>query len=149
MKDVRFGQPVVRQPPDPVPACAIFLTASPERASPEVNDMDAEGGERATVGRHGEVIEVAFDDLPQPFSLDGNRLMHTLPQLLLDGLHLRPQAVAARLPFDQELAAPRLAADEGEAEEVEGLRLAEPTPLAVLRRKASKLDQPGLLRMQR
>jgi hypothetical protein len=41
------------------------------------------------------------------------------------------------------------AANEGEAQEVEGLRLAEPSLLTALRRKASELDQPGLLRMQR
>ena len=41
------------------------------------------------------------------------------------------------------------AADEGEAQEVEGLRFAEPAPLAAFRRKASELDDPGLLRMKR
>jgi len=42
-----------------------------------------------------------------------------------------------------------LAADEGEAQEVEGLRLTEPTSLAAFRRKASELDEPSLLGMQR
>src|SRR5262245_66605186 len=36
-----------------------------------------------------------------------------------------------------------------EAEEVEGLRLAEPALLAVRRCKAAKLDQAGLVRMKR
>src|SRR5256712_5312454 len=36
-----------------------------------------------------------------------------------------------------------------EAQEGEGLRFAEPAPLAVCHREASKLDQPGLLRMKR
>src|SRR5262249_48210118 len=36
-----------------------------------------------------------------------------------------------------------------EAQEVEGLRFAKPAPLAALCRKASELDEPGLLRMQR
>src|SRR5436190_14411289 len=49
------------------------------------------------------------------------------------------------LPFDLELARAGLAADEGEAQEVEGFRLAEPAPLAALRRKASELDEPSLL----
>src|SRR5258708_7402467 len=137
MKDVRFGEPIICQPPDPVPACAIFLAASPERASPEVDDVGPEGGERAIVGRYGVVIEVAFDDLPQPFSLDGNRLVHTLPQFLLDGLHLRPQEVAAGLPFDQELDAPQLAAAIGACEEAAEHRPAESTPPRDLRGSTS------------
>src|SRR5216683_4299013 len=36
----------------------------------------------------------------------------------------------------------------GEAEEVEGLRLAEPCPLPLLRRPAAELNQTGLVRMQ-
>src|SRR5438094_10610480 len=55
----------------------------------------------------------------------------------------------ARLAPDLELASSGSAADKGEAEEVEGLRLAEPPPPAVVHREASELDQPGLLRMQR
>jgi hypothetical protein len=51
--------------------------------------------------------------------------------------------------FDLEFARLSLTANEGEAQKVEGLWLAEPTPLAAFCRKASELDQPGLLRMQR
>jgi hypothetical protein len=75
--------------------------------------------------------------------------MHTLPQLVLDLLELCPHAVAPGLPFDLELAPSCLAANEGEAHEVEGLRLAEPASLAVVRRKMPKLDQPSLPRMKR
>ena len=111
--------------------------------------MEAEGGERSTVGRHGEVVEVAAHDLPQPFPLLGNRLVHAPSQFLFDGFKLRPHPVASGFPFNEELAALRLAADEGEAQEVEGLRLAEPAPLSVRRREAAELDQAGLVRMKR
>jgi len=47
---------------------------------------------------------------------------------------LGAQPVATGFPVEQKLATPRLAADKGEAQEVEGLRFAEPTPCAVLRR---------------
>src|SRR5215217_9426767 len=109
----------------------------------------AEDHECPSVGRHCVVVEVTGDDLCQPFSLCGNRLMHPPPQPLFDRLHLYPHSIASRLPFDQELAPTCLAADEGEAQEVEGLRLAVPAPLAVFCREASELDQPGLLRVQR
>src|SRR5262249_3531877 len=62
---------------------------------------------------------------------------------------LRQHAVAPALPFELEFAGVGFAADEGEAQEVEGLRFAEPAPLAAFRRKASELDDPGLLRMKR
>jgi hypothetical protein len=42
--------------------------------------------------------------------------------------------------LDLESSRTSLAADEGEAQEIEGLRLAEPAPLAALCRKTSELD---------
>ena len=101
------------------------------------------------IGGHGVIVEVAVDDVPQPFPLFGDRLVHAPPHLLFDHLELCSHAVRPGLPFDLEFTRAGLAADEGEAQEVEGFRLAEPSPLAALRRKASELDKPGLLRMQR
>jgi hypothetical protein len=50
------------------------------------------------------------------------------------------QPVAPRLPAQGELAVPSAPTDVGEAQEVEGLRLAKPAPLAVRRGKAAELD---------
>ena len=69
--------------------------------------------------------------------------MHALPHLFLNRLELRPYAVRSGLPFDLEFPRAGLAANEGEAQEVEGLRFAEPTPLAAFRREASELDEPA------
>src|SRR5258707_5629934 len=85
---------------------------------------------------------------PQPFPLYGDWQMHVLSQLVLDHPQLRPHAVPPGFPSDQELTPAGFAADEGEAQEVEGLRLAAPALLAVSCREASELDQPGLLRVQ-
>src|SRR5438876_3517477 len=74
--------------------------------------------------------------------------MHAPPQFLFDHLELRPHAVSTGLPFDLEFTRASFAADEGEAQEVEGLRFAEPVPLTAFRRKASELDEPGLLGMK-
>jgi hypothetical protein len=60
-------------------------------------------------------------------------------QFLFDGLQLRPHAVTLGFPFDSEFASARLAADEGEAQEVEGLRLAELAPLATFRTNRSRI----------
>jgi len=68
VKDFRFGQPVVGQPRDPLPGRVVLLAAPPERLPPGLGDEEAEGAERATVGRHGVVVEEAVDDLPQPWT---------------------------------------------------------------------------------
>ncbi len=95
------------------------------------------------------VVEEPADHLHQPPSLFGDGLVHPPSQFLLHFLEFCPHAIASALPFDQELAGARLAADEGEAQEVEGLRLAEPALRAFGRRMAAELDQTGLVRMQR
>ena len=71
MQDVRFGEPVVGEPRDPLPCHAVLLTAAPERALPEFGDKEAERVERQTVCRHRMVVKVSGDDLSQPFSLTG------------------------------------------------------------------------------
>src|SRR5882672_9137037 len=102
MKDAGLWEEVVCQPFDPHPPCVILLAAPSKRASPEVADVEAEGGKRATVGRHRVVIEVPGDDLSQPFPLLRDRLMHAPSQLLFDFLELRPHAVATGLTLDLE-----------------------------------------------
>src|SRR5262245_23284744 len=148
MKDGRLRKPVDRQllhlPPDE----GMSLAAAGQRPPPASDNLIAEARERSAVCRHRGIVEVAPDHLPQPFSLVRDRLMHAPSQLPLDGLPLRPRPVESGIPFEQEQATQSTAADEGEAEEVEGLRLAEPAPPAVLLCLASKLDQPRLPRMQ-
>src|ERR1700722_1974971 len=56
--------------------------------------------------------------------------MHAPSQFLLDGLELRPHSIAPGLPHDEELTLTGALTDEGEAEDVEGLRLAEPASSA-------------------
>src|ERR1700689_1706391 len=104
--------------------------------------MVVEDREGATIGRYRMVIKVAADDRSQPFPLEGDCLMSSLSQFLLDFLECRPHAVASGLPVEQEVALERLAADEGER-----FRLAEPAPFASDRRVAAELDQAGLVRV--
>src|SRR5688572_1283432 len=148
MEDTRFGKPVVGQPRDPSPGESALLAAPDEYPPPASDDLVSERCQCSAVGRHGVVVEVAGNDLPQPFPLLRDRLMHAPSQLLLDLPKLRPHAVTPGFPLDEELALTRLAADEGEAEEVEGLRFAEPALGAPARRMAAELDQSGLVRMQ-
>ena len=109
--------------------------------------MVVEDREGATIGRHRMVVKVAADDRSQPFPLKGDCLMSSPSQFLLDFLEFCPHAVASGFPMKQEVALERLAADEGEPQEVEGFRFAEPTALASDRRMAAELDQAGLVRV--
>src|SRR5258708_882088 len=149
MQDGRFREPGVCELRHPCPREPILLAATPQRAPPEVGDVMSEHVKCATVGRHRVIVEVAADHPAQPFPLRGDRPMHEPPQCLLDLLQLCPHAVRPGLPSDLEFARAGLAAYEGEAQEVEGSRPAEPAQLAALCRVASELDQPGLLGMQR
>ena len=56
--------------------------------------------------------KVAPDDLRQPTSLLGYRLMHALAQLLLDLREFRPHAVASALTMYEELTPTRFVTDE-------------------------------------
>src|SRR3974377_666429 len=99
--------------------------------------------ERREIGGHGVVGEEASDHLREPFPLFGDRRVLLPPQLLFDFLELGPHAVPPGFPLEQKVAPAATAADEGEPQEIEGFRFAEPALLAVSRRMAAKPDQPG------
>src|SRR5262249_41738144 len=149
MKDCWFREPVVCQLRHPLPREPILLTPPPQRASPQVGDVMAEHDQCPGIGMHGMVVEVALYDIPQPFPLRGDRLVHAPPHLLFEHLELRPHAVRTGLPLDLEFTRAGFSADERKAQEVEGLPLAEAAGLTGFRGKASELDQPGLLGMER
>jgi len=96
----------------------------------------------------GTVGKVASHDLPQPGALLVDSRMQAATQGLFNLAQLGPQPVASRLPAQAEPAVPGAPTDVGEAQEVEGLRLAKPAPLTIGHRKAAELDQASLVRMQ-
>src|SRR5215470_19787880 len=149
MKDSWLREEIIGQLYNPLPCEIVLLTTAPQRAQPEAHHMVAKGAECRKVGRHGVVCEVAPDDLRQPAPLFGDRLMHSPPQLLLYLPELYPHAIAPGFPFKLELALARPATDEHEAQELEGFRFSEPALRSSDRRMAPKLDQAGLIRVQR
>ena len=74
--------------------------------------------------------------------------MEMPPQFLFDRCEFRPHTVTPRLPSELEVAAPGFAADMRKSQECEGLRFAQPPPLAVRRRPTAELDEAGLFRIQ-
>src|SRR5271170_2949571 len=102
MKDLGWRKKVVGELLDPVPCEAVLLAASPQRAHPKAFDVIPEGTECRHVRRHGVVGIKAPDDLRQPSSLFGDRLVHSLSQLLLDFPELYPHAIAPSFPLELE-----------------------------------------------
>jgi hypothetical protein len=120
------GEKFVDQFRDPRPGHAILLAAPLKRASPEFDDPVAERRKGPTVGLHRIICEIAGEDLLQPISLLGNRLMPPLSHLGLHLFELGQQAVTPGFPFEQKFPIATDAADEGEAQKVESLRFSEP-----------------------
>src|SRR6478609_2347993 len=149
MKDARRGKPVSDQLRHAFPCEPAFLAAPPERSPPEIGHIMPERRERPAISRDRIVGEVASHDLPQPFPLLWDRLMHSTQELRLNVPQLSPHAVASGLPLKLEVAAARSTTDEGEAQEREGFRLSKPAQLAIVRSKAAELNQASLVRVER
>src|SRR5246127_3812683 len=147
MKNSRLWEPIGSQLLHSSPGETAFLAASAECPTPAFDDLGTKGSQRSPIGRHCVVVEEAGDDLLQPFTLFGYRLMHPPSQFPRNLLDLRLHAVATGPPLEEEFSPARLSADEGHTEKVEGLRFAEPALLTVVRRTATKLNQAGLFRM--
>ena len=97
-----LGKKVICQLFDPVPGDPILLAASSERPPPKVGDVVPERVECPTVCRYRVIFKEAGYDLPQPFSLFGDRLMPTPSHFLLDFLELRSHAVATGFSLQRE-----------------------------------------------
>src|SRR2546423_5277188 len=134
VKDAWPWQPLVREPVDPVPSRAVLLAAPRQRAPPEHHDMVSERCQGVEVVWHRVIGKEACHHLPQPLSLARDRIVHPPPKRLLDFPYLGPFAVAAGSPKQQKPAAPRPAADMGEPQEAERIRLPQPCTLPLLPR---------------
>ena len=86
----------------PYQACPLAAPAQPPM--PEDDDAVAKCSDRRAIGRHGMVGEIPGDDLPEPFPGFRNWPVHSSSQRFLDFPELPTHAVAARLPFDLEIA---------------------------------------------
>ena len=71
--------PLVCEGPDLLPGHSMFLAAPPERTSPEIGHCVSERSKRPTVGRNCEVGEMPENDLPQPFPLFRDWMVHSAP----------------------------------------------------------------------
>jgi hypothetical protein len=148
MKDTGQGQELCREFSYPIPSSAIPLTSLHKRASPEIDCVVPESPEAFAISRNRVIRKVSADDLSKPFSLDRYGFVHSPLQLLFDRSQPCPHPISARLPFKLEGTPAGSATDVSKTKEVERFRFAQPTALSIFGRKATKLDQPCLFRMQ-
>ena len=148
MKDLRLRKPVGGQAVHPLPREAILLAAPTQRAQPNAFHMIVESSQCRAIGWHCMVGEEASDHLLDPSPLLGDWTMHSPSQFLLDLPERRPHAITPCDPLHEELPTAVAFADEGEAEEVEGLRFSEPTLSASFRCEAAEFNQAGLVRIK-
>src|SRR5271170_7448094 len=86
MQDKRWWQPALSECRHPRPRGPIALAAPPQRPPPEFGDVEAECAQSRAVGRYGVVGKEAAHDPPQPAAQLIDRLVHLVPQRLLDRL---------------------------------------------------------------
>jgi len=144
MKDSRLREPGCSNLRHPLPCHVVLLAAPSKRAPPEVRDVIAEGSECPGICGHRVVGEVSRDHTPQPPALGRYGIAHAGTQLRFDFLKCCSHTVAPSLTLKLEGSTPGLATDEDKAQESKGFRLAHTKPLSSRRRKAAKLQQPGL-----
>ena len=102
VKDARLWEPVVSQLRHLSPGEIAFLAASAKCPTPALGDPGSKGSQRSPVCWHCVVVEETGDDLPQPFALFGDRLMHPPSQFPCNILDLRLQAEDPSRPHEGE-----------------------------------------------
>jgi hypothetical protein len=148
MADMGRRQPAADEPLHSFPQNATVLAPASQDVVPEVAHSETRASQSVPVARHSEVSDMPAHHGLQPLADFRNRVMHAPPQLDLHLLQFGLHSFANRLPKHQKPSLLRLPANMLEAEKIEGLRLAQTSPLSVRRRMASELDQPRLFRVQ-
>jgi hypothetical protein len=127
------------------PGTQHFDEENPQPAFAHFTPKALETGE---VSGNGMIVEVALYHAPQPFPDFRQRLMHALPEFVLHLFQLGGESLSDTLAQHEELAVlPSLSTDVGEAQKVEGLRLALSMILPTDCGKTPELMQARFVRM--
>src|SRR6266436_272570 len=149
MTDGRQRQPASDEAPHAIPKHAAFVAAPRQRAMPEPPYLEPKEIQRRLVHGHPVVADVSTHHCLQPLAYCGDGFMHPSLKLRFHLVQLRLQPFAYRLPQHREPSvAPLLHTDMCEAKKVERLRLPFSTPLPLVDRMRTKLQQPRFLGMQ-
>ena len=149
MTDGRQRQPASDEAPHAVPEYATVLAAPRQRAMPEPSHLESKKSQRRVVHGHSVIPDVSTHHRLQPLALFGDGFVHTTLKFGFYLIQLRLQPFAYRLPQHRKPSiAPLPYADVRKAKEVKGLRFPFSTPLPLVDRMRTELQQPRLLGMQ-
>jgi len=149
MTDSRQGQPAGDETPHTSPQDSAVLTAPRQRAMPEPAYPESKERQRRLVHGHSVILEVSTHHRLQPVTLFGDGFMHPSLKFGFHLVQLRLQPFADRLPQHRKSSiALLLHADMRKAKKVERLRVPFSTPLPLVDRMRTKLQQSRFLGMQ-
>src|SRR5260370_29900307 len=149
MTDGRHRQAASDEAPHALPEDAAFLAAPRKRAMPEPPHMEPKEPQRVLVQGHSVIRDVSTHPRLQPLAYSGDGCMHPSLKFGFPLVQLRLHPFAYRLPQHcKPSIAPLLYADVRKAQEVERLRFPFSTPLPLVDRKRTELQQSRLLGMQ-
>src|SRR5215469_11443719 len=149
MTDSRHWQPAGDEAPHAIPMNAAVLAASRKHAMPEPPHLEAKEPQRRLVHGYTVIADVSTHHCLQPLAQCGDRFMHAPPKFGFHRIQFCLQPFANRLPQHRvHSVASLLYADMRKAEEVECFRPPFTTPLPVIDRKPTKLQQSCFLGMQ-
>jgi hypothetical protein len=149
MTDRRQRQPACDETPHAIPKDAAVLAPPRQRAMPIPADSEPKNRQRRLVHGHSVVAKVSTHYRPQPLALFGDGLVHSSLKLGFHLIQLCLQPFPYRLPQHREPSiAPLLHADMRKSEKVERLRLSFTTPLPLVDRMRTELQQSRFLGMQ-
>src|SRR6266700_6765358 len=149
MTDRRRRQPASDEAPHAIPKHAAFVATPRKRAMPEPPYLEPKNPQRVLVLRHTVIPDVPTYHRLQPLAYFGDGFMQSSLKLGFHLVQLRLQPFANRLPQHRKPSiAPLLHTNVRKAEEVERFRFPFYTPLPVLDRERTKLQQARLFGMQ-
>ncbi len=147
MTDGRRRQPARDEAPHAIPKHAALVAAPRQRAMPEPPYLESKDPQRVVVLGHSVISVVPTHHRLQPLAQFG--FVHASLKFDLHRVQLRLQPFANCLPQCREPSvAPLLHTDMCEAKKVERFRLPFSTPLPLVDRKRTELQQSRFLRMQ-
>src|SRR6266478_6490194 len=149
MTDHRHRQPTVDQAPHTIPQYVAVLAAARQRTLPEPPYLESQEPQRRSVHGHPVISVVTPHHRLQPLAQFGNGFVHAPLKLGFHLIQLRLQPFPYRLPQHRKPSiAPLLYANMRKSEEVERLRLPFSTPLPLVDRMRTELQQSRFLGMQ-
>src|SRR3989338_10275296 len=116
---------------------------------PSPAHLESKRVQSSLVSRHTVIADMSSDYRFQPRSNFRNGVMHSFPEFCFDQLQFGSHLFLNRLPNDREHLVPSfLPANMRETKKVKCFRSSPTSPLAIVDRKRTKLNEPSFIRVQ-